>query len=879
MPYTLNGIGTRYVGAKNRSASVGDCQSCKKSATLSSYDTREWFCFAYIPLIPLTKYRILNYCSRCRRHNRMKSADFQQSLDQKLTPLRDAIRRSPRDPQPYIALIQTLAGWQMRSEAQQEVESALQIFPDNVDLLLISGQLATGRNDFAGALAAYERARRVDPQNAGVTYSIGWLLHETGNHDQAIPVLQQAATQDANRMGALYLLGDSCMKLMRWQEALHAFQQLVALEPKYTADKSLMRMMRDCKQKLGYELNDAERRAGRRWWPFGGTRKRAGFQASGPVMVRPGLKLAGIAILVFMLFGLGFYTWDKWWNQHLYVDNALDRRVDVDLDGERFKINAGGFEQKDLQAGHHAIVVREASGKELEKRQFDIERMSLFESIAHERFFVYNIASQRVYRRMSVGYAERAENSSYSEKLAGMESFFEVRDVDYAFTNPPETIQMDAGSTSQVKVAFVPARDVDLPKYAVILQSQGKNKEAMNAIDRAVATKPCDSYVRRTQLYVISAAASPDAASATAKEWIAACRQDDLEAQRSYQDVNHLLGRFDAMHDEYGKLVAATPNSGELHYLYGRTIPDPVASATEFQKALELDPNLAWAYAALGHVHAEMGRYDDAVREYGQALDTKGVDPSLVTFYAMAAISKGDPASVGERVDRWLKAHRNDEFALHAKWLVAAASGDWKTAAEMQKALLPIEGSAAAWSRKMSVLRLQNDPAYEASLDTAVHDRRVKEAALVLRAQRYIEKGEFTPAAQWIEEHAKDFDPTMASQLEAYAAGGMMLRGETDAATKLLGDAEKNLDGQPQLHDARVAAMLIGGLRGSIAPAEVMRAGYRENALAHAWFVTAVRAATVHDKSGAMNALEQCRRSASDLEFPYVAAKSMEGAL
>ncbi|HEX7189935.1 MAG TPA: tetratricopeptide repeat protein [Thermoanaerobaculia bacterium] len=879
MPYTLNGIGTRYIGAKNRSGAVGTCASCKKSATLSSYDTREWFCFAYLPLIPLTKYRVINDCSRCRRHHRMTAKEFQQNLEQKVAPLKDAIQRSPRDPQPRMDLIQTLIGWQMQSEAQSELDAALTVFPDNVELLLTSGQLAVGSNDFTAALAFYERARRVDPQNAAVAYSIGWLLHETGRHDQAIPVLQQAATQSASRAGALYLLGDSCMKLMRWQEALHAFQQLLSVEPKYTADKALLRLMRECKLKLGYPLNDAERRAGRRWWPFGGKRKRAAFQKSGPASVRPGLKIAGIAVAAVAVFSMGFVGWDRWWNQQLYVDNALGRRVNIDLDGDRFNLNSGEFEQKELQAGPHIIVVRETSGKEIEKRKFDIERMSPLTSILHERFFVYNVASQRIYRRANVGYAEHEEDSSYSEELVGMQPFFEVRDVDYAFTSPPESIEMDAGSKAQVKVAFNPAHDVSLAKYSVILASNGKTKEAMNAIQLAVATAPCDTAVRRTQLLVVTSAVSEEAGSKVAKQWIATCRENDLEAQRSYQDLNIAAGRFDDLHDEYGKLLAGSPQSGELHYLYGRTIADPSASSAEFQKALELDPTIVWARAALARSYLEMGRYDDAVREYGQSLDMKGADPNLITYYAMAAISKGDPASVAARVDQWLKGNGKDDSALHARWLIAAASADWKKAAEIQKTLLPIEGSTTAWWRKMSLLRLQDDPAYEASLDTAMRDRRLRGVAAGFRAERYIEKGEFAPAARFIDQHVKELGAATSAQLEAYTAGGMMLHGETDAAKSLLADAERTLGEQRQQSAGRVAAMLIGGLRGTLSSADVMLSGRRENAIAQVWFVAAVRSAVAHDKAGAMSALDRCHRAASDLEFPYVASKSMEGML
>src|ERR1043166_5397342 len=162
VPYTLNGIGTRYVGAKNRSATVGDCESCKKSATLSSYDTREWFCFAYIPLIPLTKYRILNDCSRRGRHRRLKSAAFQESVNQKLAPLREAIRRSPRDPQPYAALVHTLVAWQMRSEAQQELESAgaLVEVERRGELIPADCELSTGQQEIE--VVRKDRRRRLE---------------------------------------------------------------------------------------------------------------------------------------------------------------------------------------------------------------------------------------------------------------------------------------------------------------------------------------------------------------------------------------------------------------------------------------------------------------------------------------------------------------------------------------------------------------------------------------------------------------------------------------------------------------------------------------------------------------------------------------------
>ena len=96
MPATINGIGTHYYGAQNRSARVDTCKFCRRSATLSSYDTREWFCLIFIPVIPMRKFRILNDCSSCRKHHRIPAGEFAQKLAQATAPLRLASDASLR---------------------------------------------------------------------------------------------------------------------------------------------------------------------------------------------------------------------------------------------------------------------------------------------------------------------------------------------------------------------------------------------------------------------------------------------------------------------------------------------------------------------------------------------------------------------------------------------------------------------------------------------------------------------------------------------------------------------------------------------------------------------------------------------------------------
>lgn len=874
MPFTLNGIGTRYCGSSNRSARVDVCQSCKRSTTLASYDTREFICVLYIPLIPIAKYRILDDCSSCRKHRRLSAKEFTARLDEILAPLREAIKRSPQDPQTHFALVRTLIGWEMRPEAERQLQVAMSLFPRNVDLILLSAQLAIDRNDFAGALRLYERASQLDPQSAPVTYGHGWLLHQMERYQQAIPVLQRSHFQDPGKAGTLYLLGFSYMKCLRWAEAVNIFQQLLALVPAYKDDKKFLRMMRECKQHLGYELTDAERRAGRSWWPFNRKTRRPKLQ-SGPTLVRPSLRIAGIALLALVIPSLIFVAWDRRSNIEMYFDNGLDRPVKVELDGHTFDLPRKSPRKEVLKEGAHTVVVRETGGKEIERLAFSVEEMSIFDSVMHDRFFVYDVAAQNVYRRATHGYASSRENSTYEQEFIGMKKFFEQRDVDYPFQSPPDTISIDSNSSVEKKVSFNRADDVDLSRYAILRFSQGKKGEAQAAIERAAANAPCDTRTRRMQVQLAGMMGSADEGSEVARQWIADCAADDLEAHRAYQDVNTSRGRRDALRQEYANLLAAAPNSGKAHYLYGRVMDDPAAAAAQYQLAISRDPSLVWPRLALGYAYEQMERHDAALREFSSVLDMKGRDSSAVVSYAMVAIANGTPEAAVTKVEEAQKANPREYAAVDARWLLALAAHDWVTATKMQKILQPIEGREGAWWRNTKLMRMKSDAGVDQEIDRAARDKELRGLAAQMRALRDIEKGEFAETAAAIAQGGEDIAPSTAALLQAYAAGGLLLQGNAPLAKTMLDSADKALAAEGNTPGKRLAAAVVGGLRGSTSVNAVMAVARENNAMAHGWFVAAVRAAIAQDRARAAECLAHCARAASDLEFPYLEAKAM----
>lgn len=870
MPYTLNGIGTHYYGARNRSARVDVCKSCNRSATLSSYDTREWFCVVFIPIIPLTKYRIIDDCSSCRKHHRMKLAAFGEQVESAVAPLREAVRRSPSDPQVHLDLVNTLISWEMRDEARKEIEIAVANFPRSAEVHVLAGQLAVERADWNGALPFFERAQALDPQNAAAVYGRGWLLHQLGRDEEAIGVLQRVQSLGENR-GALYLLGISQSRTSRWSEALQSYQRLLGLEPLYANDKAFLRLVAECKRHVGYELTDAERRASRRWWPFGSPTKRAKRAAlAGPApLVRPALVIPGLLVLALIIGGSVYAVWDTYTNNPLYIDNGLARAVQVELDGKRFGVGAGAQHSETLEKGPHVIVVRESDGKkELERMTIEIPGLSILDAMFHERFFVYNVASNNVYRRSTHGYAVNVENSTFAQEFIALQRFFEQRDVDYEFTTPPETIKMDAGSKVVNKVAFNIARDFPLTGYAVTQLQNGRADEAQKAIKQAVANAPCDSATRQNELYIASHVGPDDGPTKAARQWIADCAEDDLEAHRAYQQMEVMRGQQDAVLAEYRQRLAAAPESAQAHYLVGRITPDPATAIAEHTAAVRLDPKLVMPHVALGYVYAQEEHYDDAMREFAIAIDMPGHDEAVVVYYALAAIAKGSPALAVEKVEQLHVAQPQDFAALHARWMLAIASAEWVRAGALQIELAKYESPAGAWWRRLQLLRFKGDhAAVDAQIAGGARAPELSGIVRHARVSRALELGDYAAASAALREGAAEIDPSSLLLFRLYTAGGMIVSGDAAAAKPLLDELSK----EPGKYGT---SALIAGMNGSMPVDRVMAIARETNQPGHGWFVAGVRAYAANDRARASECFAHALR-ASDLDSPHFETKKV----
>ena len=128
MPQTVNGIGTHYYGKKNATTRHAVCQSCGAETELQTYDTRLWFVVVFIPVIPLGRKKIIDFCPYCQRHWAANEHEWEMS---KQLGVSGAMERYRNDPTPEAALDAHgyLVSYRQNEEAEELRKECLERFP------------------------------------------------------------------------------------------------------------------------------------------------------------------------------------------------------------------------------------------------------------------------------------------------------------------------------------------------------------------------------------------------------------------------------------------------------------------------------------------------------------------------------------------------------------------------------------------------------------------------------------------------------------------------------------------------------------------------------------------------------------------------------
>jgi tetratricopeptide (TPR) repeat protein len=200
---------------------------------------------------------LLSIENRCQYKFKSLGIIFETYLEQILSIRKANVEvplRSPRIKTSYITffhpLIQLFYGAQQKKaaveryfrEAQALLQYndihkcrmlchlVLQMQPDHVNALWLSGVTWRVERNFQKALPFYEKVYKSHPQHTGVLAEVAHCYSEQGNHEWAHKLYEHALSLNPGSSELLNSLGFECIKLELYVEAISYFDQAIAYD-------------------------------------------------------------------------------------------------------------------------------------------------------------------------------------------------------------------------------------------------------------------------------------------------------------------------------------------------------------------------------------------------------------------------------------------------------------------------------------------------------------------------------------------------------------------------------------------------------------------------------------------------------------------------
>jgi len=173
---------------------------------------------------------------------------------------------SSQDDPTTIALAAHAMAWLGREYdiALAAMDRAIRLNPNSAQILMLSGHLRTWVSDADNAVDHLSRAIRLNPVDPEIGYSLGGLANALlikGDYDKALEVARRTARETPRWMGAWRSLVVASVKTERLQEAQEAVRHMLLLAPNHSISQS-RRALRFRDERVCDMIVDALRKAG-----------------------------------------------------------------------------------------------------------------------------------------------------------------------------------------------------------------------------------------------------------------------------------------------------------------------------------------------------------------------------------------------------------------------------------------------------------------------------------------------------------------------------------------------------------------------------------------------------------------------------------------
>src|SRR5258708_3215059 len=181
-------MGPHYYGEKNVSRRRGVCPHCNREVDLKSYDTRLWFVVVFVPVIPLGRKRIIDYCPACTRHHIVELQKWETAKQLEISGAQEEYRKNPT-PEGAIALHQQLLKFHQPADAEEFQRAISEKYADNAKVQSYLGAALEHVGKPTLAADYYARAFKLRPDLPEARLGVARAEIREGRLDEARKLL------------------------------------------------------------------------------------------------------------------------------------------------------------------------------------------------------------------------------------------------------------------------------------------------------------------------------------------------------------------------------------------------------------------------------------------------------------------------------------------------------------------------------------------------------------------------------------------------------------------------------------------------------------------------------------------------------------------
>lgn len=614
MPSTINGVGTHYYGKQNREKRAGVCQHCNRQVELENYETRLWFCVVFVPVIPLGKKQILDYCSACTMHTAVPFADWEALRSEAIGESADELRDNRDDPDAGLKMLGTLAAFHKTDEATKLARMLRDQHTDHAQVQFSVGGWLEQCGHGEEATACFERAWKIEPDAPEYRRAWGMTLAERGQLNEARELLSMFEAPESLDAGTVYFMALQCQKHDDHKQAIELFQLILGLAPALGKDNDFRKAVRASEKAVGGETSILPRRS-----------------------IFASKAFCWTTVCSLLVAGVVLWSQSLASNRTVHIVNGSETPISVKIDdGVPQQIAALSKVVVKLPEDVHSWQLTDPP-ELADEGQFELSTgflSRLFDSPA----FVLDPGRATVTVFEHATYAERAEDATISSRVHVGQPFLIFDDVDHVFEQFPEQIK---GERSDMQRTRVDSLLLEPSMVIGNVQNDITPQQQLELCERHLIANPVNADL--LELYVFFA--YKQSAHQRVYEFLKLGldrRPIEISWHRMYQNAAVMLGKDEELFVEYDRLLESAGDNSALLYLRGRIDPNSTVAGDYYDRAIAADPENFYPLMASAHRAVSLAQFDEALERADRALLLKADNSAdRIRFTARVALGEG----------------------------------------------------------------------------------------------------------------------------------------------------------------------------------------------------------------------------------------------